>query len=258
MEIHELDAGIKEDGFFHEIHPLCKLALTILYILLVISCGKYNVTGLFRMSLYLFVFFLIGELSAKRVLSLLKPVWILLLVLGIANPFLDRQTFLYIGSFAITGGMISMLTLFSKGTFSVVSVYLLMGTTTMDEICYGLRKLHVPKLFVTLILLIYRYLMVLLKECERVMQAYSLRAPRQKGIHISTWGPLTGQLLIRSMDRAQTIYENMELRGFQGEFLVDSNAYATAKSLLYFAGLFVILIGLRALPIFELVGSLFM
>ena len=50
-----------------------------------------------------------------------------------------------------------------------------------------------------------------------MQQAYSLRAPGQKGIHISAWGSFLGQLL-RSMDRAQALYESMELRGFSGEF----------------------------------------
>ena len=49
-------------------------------------------------------------------------------------------------------------------------------------------------------------------------EAYKLRAPGQKGIHISAWGSFLGQLLLRSMDRAQELYGSMLLRGFQGEF----------------------------------------
>ncbi|MBQ2153482.1 MAG: cobalt ECF transporter T component CbiQ, partial [Oscillospiraceae bacterium] len=48
--------------------------------------------------------------------------------------------------------------------------------------------------------------------------AYRLRAPGQKGIHASAWGSFLGQLLLRSMDRAQSLYESMLLRGFAGEF----------------------------------------
>ena len=48
--------------------------------------------------------------------------------------------------------------------------------------------------------------------------AYHLRAPGQKGIHISAWGSFLGQLLLRSMDRAQELYSSMQLRGFQGDF----------------------------------------
>ena len=49
-------------------------------------------------------------------------------------------------------------------------------------------------------------------------QAYSLRAPKQKGIHFKVWGSLSGQLLLRSIDRANEVYESMVLRGYHGEF----------------------------------------
>lgn len=63
---------------------------------------------------------------------------------------------------------------------------------------------------------VYRYISVLLAETQRVVQAYELRAPGQKGIHFKVWGSLMGQMLLRSMDRAEVIYESMCLRGFVG------------------------------------------
>ena len=59
---------------------------------------------------------------------------------------------------------------------------------------------------------------MLLDEVSAMTQAYSLRAPGQKGIHISAWGTFLGQLLLRTMDRADDLYEAMMLRGFSGEF----------------------------------------
>ena len=99
-----------------------------------------------------------------------------------------------------------------------VASFLLMATTTIEAICRALRQLHVPKLLTNLLLLTFRYVGLLLSEVAVMQQAYSLRAPGQKGIHISAWGSFLGQLLLRSMDRAQALYESMELRGFSGEF----------------------------------------
>ena len=48
--------------------------------------------------------------------------------------------------------------------------------------------------------------------------AYHLRAPGQKGINISAWGSFLGQLLLRSMDRAQQLYSSMLLRGYHEHF----------------------------------------
>ena len=67
-------------------------------------------------------------------------------------------------------------------------------------------------------MLVYRYIIVLLKETERMTDAYMLRSPGQKGLHYKVWGTMVGQLLLRSMDRAQIVYDSMRLRGYCGEF----------------------------------------
>lgn len=111
-----------------------------------------------------------------------------------------------------------MLTLVMKGVFCLLASFLLMATTTIEEICCALRQLHLPKTITSLLLLTFRYIGVLLSEVSVMQEAYSLRAPGQKGVHISAWGSFLGQLLLRSMDRAEALYESMELRGFCGDF----------------------------------------
>ncbi|GAA6410214.1 ABC transporter ATP-binding protein [Blautia hominis] len=110
-----------------------------------------------------------------------------------------------------------MITLMMKGVFTVLASYLLIATTSIEKLCYVFRLLHIPKILVTQILLTYRYITVLLGEVNRITQAYSLRAPKQKGVHFKVWGSLSGQLLLRSMDRATMVYESMTLRGYNGE-----------------------------------------
>ena len=91
-----------------------------------------------------------------------------------------------------------MITLMLKGVFALMASFLLIATTPMDSLCAALRKLHVPSLLVTLLLLTYRYVAVMLREVSVMTDAYHLRAPGQKGIHISAWGSFLGQLLLRS------------------------------------------------------------
>ena len=96
-----------------------------------------------------------------------------------------------------------------------------------------MRLLKIPAVVVTQIQLTYRYVTVLLGEASRIMQAYSLRAPGQKGVHFKVWGSLAGQLLLRSMDKANAVYESMVLRGYQGEFSYASRKKCGAKDYLY-------------------------
>jgi cobalt/nickel transport system permease protein len=141
------------------------------------------------------------------------------LFVGIFNPFFDRNVLFDIG-IPVTGGMVSMLTLMLKGFYCVLSAYVLIATTSIEEICYALRRLHVPKVLVMVILLIYRYFGLMGNEADRIATAYSLRAPGQKGINYKAWGTLVGQWLLRSMDKAEMVYESMLLRGFTGDFRI--------------------------------------
>ena len=48
--------------------------------------------------------------------------------------------------------------------------------------------------------------------------AYALRAPGQKGIKMKDMGSFTGQLILRSFDRAERVYQAMKCRGFHGVY----------------------------------------
>ena len=217
-EIHHLDAMAQREGRINRIHPLSKLLVTVSYIAFTMLFPACDLSGTFCMILYPAVIMRAGNISVVRSIRKLGPVLLLVCAVGIANPFFDRAVLFRAGPLPVTGGMISMATLMLKGVFAVLASYLLILTTSMESICYALRLLHVPKIMVTMVLLIYRYVIVLLKEAERISQAYSLRAPAQKGIHYRAWGTLLGQLMLRSIDRAQTVYESMLLRGFDGSF----------------------------------------
>ena len=139
----------------------------------------------------------------------------------------------------------------------VVSSYLLIATTSIDQRGYALRKLYVPKSIVTMSVLIYRYMMVFLEEAERIMEAYHRRAPGQKGRHMRVWGSLVGQLFLRSIDKAQLVYESMLLRGYQGEFIGGQKYKQEGRSLFYCLIWLFFIILFRIAPVFEVIGNMF-
>lgn len=149
-----------------------------------------------------------------------------------------------------------MITLMEKGIFCVMASYILVTKTGIAQICHALRCLHIPKEIITILLLMHRYLMVLLKEVERMQQAYRLRAPGQKGLHIKTWGSFVGLLLLRSMDRAEEVYESMKLRGFGGQLPTDSTAgIHIGQNILYVTAWCLAILLFRFFPVFQIVGQ---
>ena len=150
-----------------------------------------------------------------------------------------------------------MLTLMMKGCFALMASFLLIATTKIDALCAALRKIHVPAILTTLFLLTYRYIGVMMDEVSVMVQAYSLRAPKQKGIHISAWGSFLGQLLLRSMDRAQELYSSMMLRGFQGNFYYSDIPSCRAGSILVTVISISFFVCARLVNITHFIGTIF-
>jgi cobalt/nickel transport system permease protein len=256
-EIGKLDELAAEDRWVNQIHPLVKLFLTIFYIGLVVSFSGYDLAGTATMAVYPVVIFIVGEIPFWDALRRLRIVLPLVCVVGVFNPIFDRAIVSYMGNIAVSGGVLSMCTLMGKGILSVLASYLLIASTSIEKICYALRLLHVPKILVTQVLLTYRYVSLLLLEASRLTRAYALRAPGQKGIHFKAWGSLVGGLLLRSMDRAETVYESMCIRGYHGEFYYRKSIKFRRQDLAYLLGWTIVFLILRYLPVPEILGRIF-
>lgn len=256
--IHEMGVMAGESSPVHALHPLAKLLMTILYISIVVSFPKYDLSGLMIMVFYPVILFQIADISVGLCFYRFRMILPILCAVGLANPFFDHTPLLQLGDITITGGVLSMITLLLKGIFSLMASFLLIATTSIDAICASLRKLHIPEMLTTLLLLTYRYIGVMMQELSIMSQAYRLRAPGQKGIHFSAWGSFLGQLLLRSIDRAEEIYNSMTLRGFCGAFY-----YADIPSWQYSSTIYLIVCILfffcaRFVDISALLGSLFL
>ena len=256
-ELREMDALAAEDSPIHRLHPLCKLLVTVAYIATVVSFPKYDFTGLVVMVLYPVFLFQAALIPVGTCFYKLRVVLPLVCAVGLVNPFLDKMPLLQFGNLTVTGGMVSMVTLMLKGVFSLMASFLLIATTPIDSLCATLRRLHVPSLLTTLLLLTYRYIGVMLEEVAIMTEGYKLRAPGQKGIHISAWGSFLGQLLLRSMDRAQELFDSMQLRGFRGEFFYANVPPCKFSGILYTIACVGLFLLARLIPITSALGNLF-
>ncbi len=255
-ELREMDELAARPSPIHTLSPLAKLLAAVSYIVIVMSFGKYALAPLAIMLLYPVLLFQISGIPARTCFYKLRIVLPLVLAVGLFNPIFDRAPMLTIGRVAVSGGVISMLTMMLKGTLCLMASFLLIATTPIDTLCAALRKLHVPSLLVTLLLLTFRYVGVMTEQVQIMSEAYHLRAPRQKGIHHSAWGSFLGQLLLRSMDKAQELYSGMLLRGFTGEFPYV-RVKLSLRDFLYPALCTAVFLVFRFVNIPQLLGSLF-
>ena len=217
-ELGHMDELAVQDSPVHSMNAGAKLLCTVIYILVVMSFDKYDLSGLIPMLLWPVLLYQMSGISIRTCFYKLRIVLPLVMAVGLFNPIFDREIMLHIGSVGVSGGVISMITLMLKGVFCLMASFLLVATTPFDNICAALRHAHFPAMLVTLLLLTYRYVGVMTEELTVMTDAYHLRAPGQKGIHVSAWGSFLGQLLLRSMDRAQELYSSMLLRGYHQHF----------------------------------------
>lgn len=255
-DVHRLDNLAARTTPLNRLPALGKLVDVLVYLVFTLSFPKYDLTGLLGMALYPIVLCQLADLPLWDTVHRARAVALLLAAVGLCNVFFDRAPVLALGPVVLSGGWVSLLTLLLKGLFCFLAVYLLIASTGMENICTALRQLHLPPVLVTTVLLIYRYIVLLLQEANRISTAYALRAPGQKGIHFRAWGSLLGQLLLRSMDRAQLVYESMLLRGYNAAAPArsakpDARGFALAAATAVYCVIF------RFIPVFELVGKLF-
>ena len=255
-ELGEMDDLAAQDSPIHRLSPLAKLLTTIAYIVTVVSFHKYDLSGMAVMLLFPVLLFQISGIPVRTCFYKLRIVLPLVMAVGLFNPFYDRAPLLTVGSLPVSGGVVSMLSLMLKGVLCLMASFLLIATTPIDSLCAALRRLHLPSMLVTLLLLTYRYVGVMTEEVAIMTDAYRLRAPGQKGIHISAWGSFLGQLLLRSMDRAQELYSSMLLRGYHGHFHYASVNPFRVRDAVYMICCIAAFLLLRTVNVAELLGRL--
>jgi len=251
-----MDELAERNTAIYRINPVIKLAVTLTYIALVLSYGKYDISGLIPLFFYPVIVLAAGDIPLKPILSGLAISAPLVIGAGIFNPFMDRDVVLVIQGIHISAGMLSFLSLLIKCCLTVSAAVLLLATTGINRIAAALHRLHIPQIFIIQLLLTYRYISVLMEEASRVNTAYALRAPCQKGISMHVWGSLVGQLLLRTYDRAARLYHAMKLRGFESRYYGVNLDRIRKADILYLLGWSTFFLVVKFINIPMLIGAL--
>ncbi len=253
--LYKLDEMARQKTWIHQLHPATKLLVTILFLVTVSSFARDEISSLLPLLLYPVLIFALAEIPVWPIFKRLLLVEPFVIGIGLLNPILDRQAFL-LGSVAISHGWLTLLSILLKTALTVTAALLLIATTGMHPMAAAMRLFKMPRLMVTLVLLIYRYLSVLAGEASRTIRAYALRSPLSPGIRPAVWGSLAGQLLLRSFDRAERLYQAMILRGFCGDYFIGISKRPAGKDFLYLSGWFLYFCLVRFFDLPAAVGAL--
>ncbi len=124
-----------------------------------------------------------------------------------------------------------------------MSLILFLGMSTpAHRLLRAARWFRLPKVFVELSLLIYRYIFVLIEEAIAVKDAQRVRLGYdnwRRGMR--SVGTLGGILVLRAYDRAERVFEAMIARGYSGALAVDYAGHFGRKDFMAAVGLTAVL-----------------
>jgi cobalt/nickel transport system permease protein len=223
---------------------------------MVVSFDRYDFGGLIP---YIFFPMLLMALSETPYSMLFKRLLIALpfcFFAGVTNVIFDREVFFTIGNIPITSGVISLFTILLKAYLCVMAVLILVSVTPFSELTGSMRKLRVPDIFVTIFEMTYRYIGVLFEEAYSMYVAYSLRSSK-KGIEVRDMGSFIGQLLIRSFDRADRVYNAMKCRGYDLHVLSQNRKKLMPKDIVFTTAISLLCIAFRFFNMNQLFARIF-
>jgi cobalt/nickel transport system permease protein len=121
-------------------------------------------------------------------------------------------------------GIIAFVSILAKAWLSVLMATTLVTTTSFPDLVAAMRSLKLPKVLVSVVAFMYRYIFIIADEALRLHRAREARSASPEGVaggslfwRARVLGGMIGSLFLRSYERSERIYAAMVSRGFQGE-----------------------------------------
>lgn len=137
-------------------------------------------------------------------------------MIGLFNPICLRDTVFSIGGVNVTEGWITFASILVRGMLSVQILIVLIRSTGYLRFCRSLQRLGVPAALTAQLLFVFRYIRLLSEETLEMLRARDARGYGRRSYPIGLWAETVGQLLLRTLDRAEHIHNAMLARGFTG------------------------------------------
>lgn len=206
----------------HTFDPRAKLLVSLLFIVLVVSCQRYDLTILLPFFCYPVFTAAQAGLSLRLIAVKILPVLPFVLLLGSANLFFDQHPQPLFGTITIGGGWLSLLVLLVRTVLTVSAAVLLVATTGIMDISLALQQLGMPRALVVQLFFMVRYLFVLAEDAAMAVRARRLRSFGSKGMEWRPFAAMLTHLLLRSWERAERIHMAMLARG--GGWCLQTNS----------------------------------
>ena len=193
------------------------------YTVALISFDRYAVSALAPMAVLPVAMLWFAGVPVRFALKRVVVLSPFILVLCLASPFYDRSLHdVALGPWrlVVSGGWLTAGNLAAKFALGLLALTALTATTPFPLLLEAMRKLGMPRMLVTQLGFVYRYLFVLTDEAMHIRRARDFRGARRApvGRRLAAVGGIVGSLFVRTLDRSERIHTAMAARGYRGEF----------------------------------------
>ncbi|MCH5247413.1 MAG: cobalt ECF transporter T component CbiQ [Muribaculaceae bacterium] len=206
-----------------EIDSRAILSMTLLYLLFLLSMPLSDLGGTIWFAVYPIIMAPLSHLKYARLFQQSLFILPLILLIAVFNPVYDSNPIFFIGNVGISNGWLTFFSLIVRGIIAFQALLILVNVSGFIEVCNSLRRLGVPSVLTTQLLMVYRYIIVLLEEALTMNRARVARGYGKRNLSIVLWAPFVGSLLVRSIERSRRIAMAMEARGFNGSMPISGN-----------------------------------
>ena len=254
-DVGQMDELGRKNSPVHRLDARVKALTTAAFLVVVMSFPRYEVSALLPFVLYPVTLMAVGGIPPGCIARKLLVAAPFALAVGIFNPLLDRHAVATLGTHTLSGGWLSLASIVVRFTLTVSAALILVACTGTHRLCAGLERLGAPQVFTIQLELLYRYLFVIAGEGSRMTRAAELRSAGRGTLRFRTYAGLVGNLLLRSMDRAQRVYQAMNARGFDGRMRVWRPTVLRAGDIAFLVGWLAFFAVARSVNIARELGS---
>lgn len=238
-----------------------KLIITLVNIFFIVSVavGNYLILAFYFLATIIVVF--LFKPKFKQLVKRVSLVFLYPLFISIFIPFANEGAVLAkidlkVFTLAVTdNGLAIFATVLIKSFLSILLLASLIVSTDEIELLHGLRKIHLPKIIVLIIFLMYRYIFLILEESRTGQMAIKSRVFQKSYCTVNKrLANVMGNLFIKSLDRAENVYRSMESRGFDGNFYIMEKENAAGS--LNIALLLIFILAPMSIKVIEMVNIL--
>ena len=170
------------------LHPVAFLLVTLSYLVCMLSVPVGSLSMLLWYGLYPIVMSAATGCDFNRLFLKSLVALPFAALIGVFNPIFQTEGAFRIGNVVISRGWASFVSIIIRAVYSVQVLLLLVMNGGFIGFCRSLRKIGMPSVLTTQLLMVYRYLEVLLQESLDMSRARKARGYRLKGILIENVG----------------------------------------------------------------------